>query len=373
MLKKRGFNFFLFAGIGSILPLIGVYLKNELNFSGYKIGIIISTQPLFSFFAQILTGYIIDKTKVIRYLMFLYSVLTILFSFLLYHINEFTTFLVIYGLYSLSTSSLILINNIGIIESDDIKNFGKIRVFGSIGFLISAGITPLIIKDLRNNIFLLSAIFSCIVIFFINSYPKYKPIKEKPKILLKELIVPDFWVILGITFIFQISYASLDTFLSILINSLGYSDRYIGIAWVIGVVSELPVMYFTDKIIKKIGILWFIMIGIISGLIRWTGYYLSNNITPIFILQTLHSFTFSALYNGGIYLSHKLFSEKLVAIGQSLYDSFSRILGYFLGIIIMGIIYEKSGVKQVFLLSSILSFISLSLLTIYMYKRKKRT
>jgi len=361
MTYKRAFNFFLFSGIGAILPLIGVYLKNDLNFSGTSIGLIVSTSPLFSFFAQIITGYLTDKTRLIRALISIFTTILLISLILLYKIRDFYIFFIVYGIYSLSSSSLILLNNIGIIEDESLQKFGKIRVFGSIGFLITAGITPFIIKEKRDLIFLLSIVSSLISIFFISAYPKRKKTHRKPKIKIKDIIIPGFWAVIGVTFLFQISYACLDTFLGILINKSGYSDYWIGIAWVIGVLSELPVMYFTEKIIKKIGVFNFILLGIIAGFIRWTGYYLTSSITVIILLQILHSFTFSALYNGGIYLSYKFFPEKLISVGQSLYDSFSRILGYFVGIITIGFIYENKGIKAVFLFSSIMAFVSLIL------------
>jgi PPP family 3-phenylpropionic acid transporter len=374
----RLYTFFFFAGFGFLIPFIALYFEKNLLFSGKEIGIILSSYPLLSLFSQSFSGFLSDYTRKIRIFLYLSTAGVICFLLALFFFGgSFLPTLLLFIGYAFFLSFIFPLMNLGILESLGAHRhfYGKIRAWGSLGFFLSAGfLSSLLDASGREYLFIFFALLCAVAFFFIRFFPERDGKTEERFSFgdLKLLNHPAFRRLVFITFVFQVSYASLDGYLGILMNRLGASSHEIGMAWGIGVAAEIPLMYLSGHIIAKIGVEKFIGLGILSGLIRWIVYAATETLMPVFMVQILHGFTFTCLYSGGIHFIDKIFPARMQGSAQGIYDGVSRLFGYFVGLNLMGVIFDTAGIRGVFLWASLLAGVSFTAIILFiLYARKK--
>lgn len=371
------FSFLFFAGLGFYIPFISVHFKKGLGFSGTQMGVILSIFPILSMFSQALTGFLSDLTGRIRIFLYI-PLLSLIFSLvLLFFTSSFWAVLFSFIFFSLSLAAIFPMMNLGILEflGEKSHNYGKLRAWGSWGFLFSSAVlSGLLDYTGKQYLFVFFALFCFLGLFTIRFFPEREKKKEKyHRKHLKLFKAIDFWFLIVVTFLFQISYSSLDVYLGVLMESLGASSSQIGLAWAVGVAVEIPVMLYSGTIIKRLGVNRFISMGILSGLARWLVYFFAENLIPIYVVQVLHGLTFACLYNGGIEYVRQRFPEVVQGSAQSLYDGSSRLFGYFTGMLIMGRIFDAAGLRGVFATASTLALLALlGMIIFYLFQRKRK-
>lgn len=372
-----GFFFLFYCGFGFYVPFVSVYLKEDLSFNGREIGFILGAYPFIAIFAQILSGFLSDFFKKIRLFLYLSCSLMLLTLVFLFFLNGFWSFFVVFCFFSISLAAIFSLSNLGVLEilKDQKGQYGKIRFWGSLGFLISSFFLSSLFNIFdKRMLFVFFAV--CIIISFLTiaSFPERENQAYRFSFShLKAIKNSEFWFLVFFTLLFQISFPALDVYLGILMRDLNASASQIGLAWAIGVLFELPVMYFSSRLLKKLNVYNFLLLGVLSGIVRWTVYYFSDSLYLIYLVQPLHGLSFTCLYNGGIYYVEHRFSSELSGSVQNIYDGLSRLLGYFLGMLLLGWVFDFYGIRNVFFVASLFavaSFIGLIFLSIYSSKKR---
>lgn len=368
-------SFLLFAGLGITFPFLSLHFKN-LGFSGKEMGLITALYPLFAFLSQIFSGILSDFTKNLRHFLKIILAGLALSLTALYFVQSFWPFFALYAVYSLFLSSALFLSNLGILEAlnHNGRQYGKIRVFGSVGFLFSSlALSKTLDFTGISAIFLFFSAFSLLSFTALKAFPGRSETSEGFSLLmLKKLKNRAFWILIGITLLFQLSYVSLDLYLALLMKDLGAGPFFIGAAWALGVLAEIPVMAYSERLLNRLGILPYMALGMASGVIRWGVYAFYPVLPAIFAVQVLHGFTFACLYNGGIAIVSQSFSRNLQGTAQSVYDSFSRLAGYFLGTLFFGFLYDAGGCFSVFFWAFIAALLSLLFMGVFILTRNKK-
>ena len=133
--------FLQYAIWGAWSPVLSAYLLNDLGFSGMQVGVIYSLLPLATIIAPFIGGQLADRyfstEKVIAFFQFTGGALLIFIA----RISDYNAMLWLMFLYCLLYApTLALTNSIAFINLEDSeKDFGKIRVGGTLGW-IAAGL-----------------------------------------------------------------------------------------------------------------------------------------------------------------------------------------------------------------------------------------
>ena len=182
---RLGLMMFLqYAIWGAWTPVLSAYLINTLGFSGAQVGVIYSLLPLATIIAPFLGGQIADRyfasEKVIAFLQLTGGFLLIVIS----KVTDYNSMMWLLLLYSLLYApTLALTNSIAFVNlSNSEKDFGKIRVFGSIGWIF-AGLTLSAWRmtsqtAVGGDTLMLAGIFSIVMGIQAFSLPHTPPKKE---------------------------------------------------------------------------------------------------------------------------------------------------------------------------------------------------
>jgi MFS family permease len=199
--KKRGIMgvrfrlcvmmFLQYAIWGAWSPVLSDYLLNELGFSGTQVGIIYSLLPLATIVAPFIGGQIADRyfasQKVIAILQLIGGGLLLFIS----KVSDYNTMMWLMLFYCLLYApTLALTNSVAFINlKNSEKEFGIVRVWGTIGWIVS-GLALMGWRHfaqaeealvLRGDTFLLAGVFSIIMGFQAFGLPRTPPKKEETK------------------------------------------------------------------------------------------------------------------------------------------------------------------------------------------------
>lgn len=136
---------------------------------------------------------------------------------------------------------------------------------------------------------------------------------------------------------FYYSYAGLHW------RALGYSGALIGVLCPLGVLAEICVLMFAQKLVHWAGPVRLIQIGGLAAVLRWTVMAFDPPLTLVILLQFLHGGTFALAHIGAMYFLQRTVPPRLAATAQSLY--FVCNAGIFVGLatLVSGKLYGSYG------------------------------
>lgn len=181
-------NFLQFFIWGAWLISIGGYLGGSLHFSGVQIGAVFSTLGIAAIFSPALMGIIADKWLNAESVLGICHLIGAALLFVASKVTDPNTFFWVMLLNSIfymptialnSTVSYIILEKKGY---DIVKDFPFIRVFGTVGFIVSMQLVD-IFRWSSNNIQLIfsavSALFLAVYVFTMPACPPVKSTKTK--------------------------------------------------------------------------------------------------------------------------------------------------------------------------------------------------
>jgi len=283
--------YFVFvAGLGFFFPYFNVYLEQNLGFSGSEIGLILSISLLASVIICPLWGLIADTTGKYRLMLRVLLLAYAVFAWLL--LNAHTLLAVIF------LTTLMEVVGIGMGPMLDVlavdycqrfeKDYGKLRIAASSGWVFGSFVAGILITDLLLDIgvaILLPLIASVIIAFVIaNFLPDViiaKPAvdaSEKPS--LKALLNNRAFVFLMVFNFLTLSL--IDSIVAFagnhLVTTLGASARSIGVMNVVAALPELVLFLFVTRLIKYLGFKQFYLLAVVTLIIRFVIYAFTHSV-----------------------------------------------------------------------------------------------
>lgn len=322
--QLRSYNFFVYmtqALVVSFLPLFFL----DLGFNASQIGLLYSIGPIISIFSNMIIGFVSDKKQtIIKIVRLLYAIQFIAIG-LLHEFNTFSIVCLIMTLFYFCYTTINPLNDSLIILSSRVTNkpYALIRLFGSLGFALSAYFFGVILKSIGTshtiNLMLITLFISFLFTFFIKDYHEHKDSGIKLKELL--LLLKQRHVFLFFTFLFLISTAHrmYEGFLAVTLRDLGASESVIGLAWLVSATSEIPILFLLGKYGHKFKEMPLIIFASIMYALRMYLVSIIQDPNMIIFTQLMHSITFGIYFSTVIRYLQILFPDKYRASGQAIY------------------------------------------------------
>ncbi|MCM3742433.1 MFS transporter [Oceanobacillus luteolus] len=350
----------------SFLPL---YLQYQ-GLSGTEIGWILATGPLASIFAQPFWGYLSDKFKTVKWILFI-CILGLLIGAIIFFQMKTIVSLVIIGalFFFFSTPIGGLSDSLAQRRADELRiSFGSIRMWGSVGFAAASLSIGVLLNQFGIQYihwpYLLFGTIALIVIIQLKDVSVDRtPVKlgDVKQIIMNKPLMLFFLFILFIT----ISHRTNDSYLGIYIMELGGSESLVGIAWFIGVLMEAIVFATASKWFKKYHTIVFIIFAGIIYSIRWVMYAWFDDPLMIVIFQFMHGITFGVFYVAAFEYITRLIPKFLQSTGHMLFYAIFFGISGIVGSLMGGRIIELFSGEFLYLCMAGLSLVGVLLVTIY--------
>ncbi len=170
---------------GSWLISLGGYMSKSLGFSGFEIGSVYATMGISSLLMPALLGIVADKWVQSERLLGICHLLGAAFLLFAAFVTEFSTFYIAILLHSLMYMPTISLANsvsFNALEKDGfdvMMVFPKIRVWGTVGFVIAMWVVDLNTWTLSNIQLIIAAIVAAILGLYSFSLPACKIVKKE--------------------------------------------------------------------------------------------------------------------------------------------------------------------------------------------------
>lgn len=322
--QLRSYNFFVYMTQALVVSFLPLYFLDS-GFNASQIGILYSIGPIISIFSNMLIGFISDKKQtIVKIVRILYGIQFIAIG-LLYQINTFSVVCLVMTLFYFCYTTINPLNDSLIILSSRFtkKPYALIRLFGSLGFALSAYFFGVILRQIGTshtlNLMLITLFISILFTFILKDYHEQKKSKFNFKELLALLRQRHVLLFFFFLFLISTSHRMYEGFLAVTLRGLGASDSLIGLAWLISATSEIPVLYLLGKYGHKFKELPLIIFASLMYAVRM--FLISVIDDPGFVIftQLMHSVTFGVYFATVIRYLQILLPDKYRASGQAIY------------------------------------------------------
>ncbi|MGG5359173.1 hypothetical protein IGI57_000116 [Enterococcus sp. DIV0213j] len=330
-------------------------------------------------FSIIIYGKFLDrgylKEKVIRCTLSLRIVLSLLF----YILPGGEIFLFTFLIYQIGATGLDIFFETSILirSSYHKEEFGKFRMFGSLGYATSGFfITVLLMltNDMR-NIFLLIAFINGLLFYLNINHPVSVPEQKEPRITSKKKLPLTYNLLLiCCTFIITVpnsfGYLLNSFYQEVYILELTEAALYSSIAVFIGsCISEMFGFYSTDWFVRRYSSSFVMFLGFIFCCIRWVLAYVSPHPIIFTLSYLFHGVSFAFLYFGCVEFIKNRVGRKLAGTIVFRFTFFANLSGVVLAQI-YAVLLDHIESKTLLLFFIMVCFIGLAMY-LYLIRRWK--
>lgn len=347
------FYLFYFAFVGVMAPYWPLYL-HELQFSALEIGVLMSLLQVMRIFAPNLWGHLADRTGQRVRIVQVATLMSLLGFSLVFWTDSFWGLFAMMSLVSFFWSAslpLVEANTLSHL-GDKIAHYGRIRLWGSIGFILvvvgvgaaldhySVRIVPWIILGLLIGI-VATARFMPEAI---------APHQGHGAVVLKDILRrPSVIALFAAAILMAAAHGPYYTFFTVHLVNAGYSKTDAGWLWALGVIIEIGVFVLMPRVFARISAEKIVLLTLVFGVLRFLLIaWAVNYLVLLWIAQMLHALTFGAYHAAAIALIHRWFKGRIQARGQALYNSIAFGVGGSLGSLYSGICWDSLGAAWTF-------------------------
>ena len=244
----------------------------------------------------------------------------------------------------------------------DLTYYGRIRMWGSIGFIVAVTLASLALE--RHGIMTLPWVAAALLVFTIAAAFRLRDVprrthKEAPPPLTALLRRREVIAFFTSTALMVAAHTSLYTFYSLYLEREGYSKTVIGAMWSLGVLAEVLLFYFQAPLFKRWGAMRMMYLALGLSVLRFVMIGAGSHVLWLLIAaQLMHAATFALHHSSSVTTLQRWFSGPLQARGQALYMSISYGVGGSLGGLFLAQWWERAGAESVYYVAAALALLS---------------
>ena len=354
-----GSQYFLYFGVlGMYLPFFNLYCYH-LGFSGLNIGILSAVRSVAMVAFPLIWGALADRLSARRSIYILCSFCSALIWMQYLFTVDFGPMLaitILYGMFYAPIISFLEAFTMDILGKEK-KNYGHLRVWGSISFISVVLVLGKIIDLYSVEIIVVLILAGSLIFALISTQiPAIHPLKRKRRSKgAKSLLSGRVLVFLFCAFLMLVSHGAYYGFFSIHLENLGYGSTFIGLAWALASAAEILVMIRSDQIFRRFSLESVLIFSFMVAALRWLILFRAQSAAVILLSQILHAVTYGTFHIASILYIDRLTPDKAKTLGQAVNNAVSYGLGLMVGFFFNGYLYEISGSFTLFMISSLIA------------------
>ena len=383
-LPIAGFWLVWFSGVGVIFPYYGLYLRENAGLGGGQVGIVLASLPLMGILAQPFWGQLADRSGLRARILGLLALGSSLGYAALYFADGFGELLLGTALLAFFTTAVVPIAvsvTLALVPGNDPHAFGRIRVWGTVGFLVLVVSFPLLAgnRDLVGAsargavaegplpglrlMFLVSGALSLIAAALSFRIPRGRALslKAEPGAWRQLLSHPPFVRLMLFSFLAHACLHGPMFLFPIYVRSRGGDLTTVSQMWLLMLIVEIPLILWSGVALKRVGPRGLLEIGVFAGGVRWLVCALIESMPILFAVQLLHGIVVTGLLIGAPLYAEAVVPERLRSTGQGFLAMAAMSLGGIVSSLCAGWLLEHVGSEAPYLYGG-LGAIALALL-----------
>ncbi|MFO7839931.1 MAG: MFS transporter [Desulfosalsimonadaceae bacterium] len=349
-------QYFLYFGIlGIYLPYFNLYCYH-LDFSGFQIGVLSSIRTFATALFPLVWGALADRFLIRRPIYVLCTTVSMgvwAFYLLTTDFYPMLAITVIYGIFHAPIISFLESFSMDLL-GDQKDQYGRLRAWGSISFILTVVIVGRAIDLFSTHIILLLILAGKILFFFMAvRLPQASPAEDKPPFSAgaRTLCSGRVLVFLTAAFLMLFSHGTYYGFFSIHMENLEFNSAFIGITWALASIAEIFVMINSQRIFRRFSYEHVLVGSFAAAGLRWFVLFFAASAVPILLAQLLHAFTYGAFHVASILYIDRLTPAEAKTLGQAVNNAVTYGLGMMSGFFLNGYLFDIIGARPLFALS----------------------
>ena len=328
---------------GSWYVTMGTFMTKILNATGIQIGAAYSALAIATMISPFFIGMIADRFFAAQKVMGVLHLIGALLLFMASRVTANGTFYWVIMLYSLAYMPTIALSNSVAFRqmSDPGKQFPVVRVFGTVGWVISGFMIALFGIEQTPNTFLMAALVSAVLGLYSFFLPDTPPLAASQSATAKSVMGIDAFVlfkdrpylIFFIAAIFVcIPLSFYFGFANLYLNQSGMQNA--AGKMVMGQISEALFILAIPFLFNRIGVKKMVLIGMSAWLLRYICFAFGDMGPNVWMLYTgiiLHGVCYDFFFVTGYMYTEKKSNERIKSASQGLFTFVTYGLGMFIG------------------------------------------
>ncbi|MFN2227096.1 MAG: MFS transporter [Anaerolineae bacterium] len=346
-------SFLLFAAMASVMPFVVLYYQG-LDFTGAQIGLLTGIPPLITFFsAPLWTGFA-DATGRHRLLMSLALLVGAIALFVISGLYTFVPVLVtVVLLYIFVAPIMPLADSATMFMLGDKKEmYGRIRLGGTIGYGLAASIAGLLVQSHGLRWAFWGSAVLYVLGLLVSQKLVYGPSKAEAPAgeRARALVANPRWLLfLVMAFAGGLGLAALNNYFYPYMKELGASESTMGLALTVGTISEIPILFFANRLIRRLGAYRLLVLAMVITGLRMVLFAAAGTPGLVLVLQLLNGLTFPAMWVAGVSYADEHAPAGMRTTAQGLFNATAMGIGNAVGGFLGGPLLAGLGGRGLYL------------------------
>ncbi|MDX9993833.1 MAG: MFS transporter [Rhodocyclaceae bacterium] len=352
-----GWYFFYFAFVGAFAPFFTLYLQ-DIGQSAWEIGVLMSVPQVMRLLAPNLWGWLADRLGRRALIVKIAAVCSVVGFSGFFFTRDYLPMLAAMALvWFFWSAALPLVEAMTLDRlSGRTERYGRIRLWGSVGFIVSV----LVIGALLDRLPIATVLWSCLFILVcvlasalaleetkVGTDGTAEPLGD----LLRR---PEVLALLAACFFMSVAHGPLYVFYSIHLVDHGYGKTAVGLYWSTGVIAEIFVFIFMPRLMRHFSLRDILLASFALAVLRFLMIgWMADSPALLFVAQVLHGATFGAYHAASVAVLTRWFAPHQQARMQGLYGSLSFGAGGMLGGLLGGQTWDSLGAGITFSLAAL--------------------
>lgn len=361
--------FFAFAALGVFLPYFALFLRENVGLTSGQVGLVISIPPLVGLFAQPAWGQVADRSgSRVRVLVFLCIGTASGFGALSHAEGLWPTVFATFGL-ALFLSALFPLGTsvaFGVLSSPSL--FGRVRVWGTIGYFIVVVSAPWLLAAVRSAygielevggpsepalklLFYVAAACLLIAAGFAACLPSQAGLTARAQRgdLRALLAQPSFRRVLLFTTGIQFFLHGPMQLFPLYVRSRGGTMADLSQLWICMLLLEVPLIFGSSRLFARFGVTRVMLVAAAAGGVRWLVCALVPTLAGVYPVQALHALVVTGLGVGTALYVEQIVPARLRSTAQTTVVMVGSSIGGALSTTLGGLFLDRVGVDALFL------------------------
>lgn len=225
-------------------------------------------------------------------------------------------------------------------------DYGRVRLWGSLSFILAAIAGGKMLEFGPESLIFWVLIGSFVALFVACTVLPDTRVEAKPihmSGVWRLFAHPLFALFMLCSALLQTSHLVVYNYGTLHWRAAGVDDGMIGLLWATGVVAEVILFAVGARFVNRLGPSRLFAIAAVAGVLRWTILAFSTALPVLFVVQTLHAFTFGAAHLAAMAFISNAIPARLSATAQSLHGSVALSVAAGVSAPFLGYLYEDYG------------------------------
>jgi PPP family 3-phenylpropionic acid transporter len=360
---------FALGALGIYFPYFALYLRENIGLSSTAVGVVLALPPLVGVIAQPAWGHVADRTGSRAVVLVLLGLGTALGYVALSHARGLWPTLLATGFLAIFLSAHFpMSTSVTFASLGSSSSFGRVRVWGTLGYLAVVVSAPLILARLRDAhgielveggpsqpglelMFYVAAALTLVGALATALLPRTSALSVRAErgdlraLLANRPYVRVLLFNIGVHFFMHGPM----TLLPLYVRSRGGSMTDLSHMWICMLLLEIPLIFGSSALFARFGVGRMMLIASVAGGLRWVACGLAPSLSYVYPVQAAHALVVTGLNVGSALYVEQLVPARLRSTAQSTLVMVGSSVGGMLSTMLGGLIVDHAGVNTLYL------------------------